>query len=120
MEKELQTSVATPSLDLSPQITEDSSVDDEPTLWKSIRKWPKVLAYSLGMTAGILLYGFDTSIVGNVSAIPEFQSVPSFPISCLPPSLMLLQARLWSRTRQSTHYPVHVDGVVERSQSDWH
>ncbi|KAJ9610010.1 hypothetical protein H2200_006340 [Cladophialophora chaetospira] len=70
-EKEL--SIATPSLDLSPQITEQSSVDDEPNLWKSIRKWPRVLGYSLGMTSAILLYGFDTSIVGNVSAIPEFQ-----------------------------------------------
>src|ERR1700743_671278 len=82
---EKEASIATPSLELSPQTTEQSVVDDEPNLWKSIRKWPKVLAYSLGMTAGILLYGFDTSIVGNVSAIPEFQSVFSFPISCLPP-----------------------------------
>jgi hypothetical protein len=85
MEKELQTSVATPSLDLSPQITEVSSIDDEPTLWKSIRKWPKVLAYSLGLTSGILLYGFDTSIVGNVSAIPEFQCVKSIRPVCSVP-----------------------------------
>ncbi len=70
---EKEASFATPSLDLSPQITEQSSVNDEPNLWKSIRKWPKVLGYSLAMTSGILLYGFDTSIVGNVSAIPVFQ-----------------------------------------------
>ncbi|KIW32402.1 uncharacterized protein PV07_03951 [Cladophialophora immunda] len=67
-----EVSIATPSLDLSPQTTEQS-VDDEPTLWKSIRKWPKVLGYSFGLTSAILLYGFDTSIVGNVSAIPAFQ-----------------------------------------------
>ncbi|KIW85315.1 hypothetical protein Z517_00705 [Fonsecaea pedrosoi CBS 271.37] len=66
-------SILTPSLDLSLQTTEQSVLDDEPTLWKSIRKWPKVLGYSLGLTSSILLYGFDTSIVGNVSAIPAFQ-----------------------------------------------
>jgi hypothetical protein len=70
---EKEASIATPSLDLSPQLTEQSFVDDEPNLWKSIRKWPRVLGYSFGLTSGILLYGFDTSIVGNVSAIPEFQ-----------------------------------------------
>lgn len=70
---EKDASIASPSLVLSPQTTEQSFIDDEPNLWKSIRKWPRVLAYSLGMTSAILLYGFDTSIVGNVSAIPEFQ-----------------------------------------------
>ena len=70
---EKEASFPSPSLELSPQTTRQSSVDDEPNLWKSIRKWPKVLGYSLAMTSAILLYGFDTSIVGNVSAIPEFQ-----------------------------------------------
>ncbi|KIY00952.1 uncharacterized protein Z520_03618 [Fonsecaea multimorphosa CBS 102226] len=65
-------SIATPSLDLSLQ-TAEQSVDDEPTLWKSIRKWPKVVGYSLGLASAILLNGFDTSIVGNLSAIPAFQ-----------------------------------------------
>ncbi|EXJ58336.1 hypothetical protein A1O7_05761 [Cladophialophora yegresii CBS 114405] len=70
---EKEASIATPSLELSPQSTEQSRVDDEPNLWKSIKKWPRMLGYSFGLASGILLYGFDTSIVGNVSAIPEFQ-----------------------------------------------
>ncbi|OAP60368.1 hypothetical protein AYL99_05370 [Fonsecaea erecta] len=65
-------STATPRLELSLQ-TAEQSVDDEPTLWKSIRKWPKIVGYSLGLTSAILLNGFDTSIVGNLSAIPAFQ-----------------------------------------------
>lgn len=63
-------------LRLSRQSTHQSNIagtDDETSLWKSVRKWPRVLGYSLGLTSAILLYGFDTSIVGNVSAIPAFQ-----------------------------------------------
>lgn len=57
----------------TPQVSRESPREPALTLWQAARKWPKVLGYTLGLTSAILLYGFDTSIVGNVSAIPVFQ-----------------------------------------------
>jgi len=43
------------------------------TLWESIKKWRRVVLYSLGMTSAILMYGYDYVIVGTSSAMPSFQ-----------------------------------------------
>ena len=43
------------------------------TLWQSVMTYPKVVACCVGLTAAILLYGYDLAIVGTVSAMPEFQ-----------------------------------------------
>ncbi|GJN71779.1 hypothetical protein PLICBS_005847 [Purpureocillium lilacinum] len=43
------------------------------TLWKSVKKWPKVVLYCVGLTFAILMYGYDYAIVGTTSAMPSFQ-----------------------------------------------
>lgn len=43
------------------------------SLWQSVKTYPKIVACCVGLTAAILLYGYDLSIVGTVSAMPEFQ-----------------------------------------------
>ncbi|PWY95437.1 MFS general substrate transporter [Aspergillus sclerotioniger CBS 115572] len=39
----------------------------------AIKQSPKILGYCLALASGILLFGYDLVIVGNVSAMPEFQ-----------------------------------------------
>lgn len=48
---------------------------DKVTLWQSFKAYPKVVGCCVGVTAAILLYGYDLSIVGTVSAMPQFQYV---------------------------------------------
>lgn len=42
------------------------------SMWQSIRESPKVLLYSVLMTFGPMAFGFDSIIVGVVTAIPAF------------------------------------------------
>ncbi|KAL5359876.1 general substrate transporter [Aspergillus floccosus] len=43
------------------------------SLIADLKQSPKVAAYCLALTTGILLYGYDLVIVGNVSSMPNFQ-----------------------------------------------
>ncbi|KAG2421192.1 hypothetical protein HFD88_000808 [Aspergillus terreus] len=43
------------------------------SLIADLKRSPKVAAYCLALTTGILLYGYDLVIVGNVSSMPNFQ-----------------------------------------------
>ncbi|KAL4928641.1 general substrate transporter [Aspergillus undulatus] len=43
------------------------------SLLQSVKRFPKILAWCLALTSGILLHGYDLVIVGNVSSMPEFQ-----------------------------------------------
>lgn len=46
------------------------------SLIADLKQSPKVAAYCLALTTGILLYGYDLVIVGNVSSMPNFQYAP--------------------------------------------
>ncbi|KAL3469639.1 general substrate transporter [Aspergillus californicus] len=43
------------------------------SLMQSLKQAPETVAWCLALTPGILLYGYDLVIVGNVSSMPEFQ-----------------------------------------------
>lgn len=43
------------------------------SLLAAIEHYPKILGYCVALASGILRYGYDLLIVGNVSAMPEFQ-----------------------------------------------
>lgn len=43
------------------------------TLWQSVKKYRRVVFYSLGITSAILMYGYDYVIIGTISAMPSFQ-----------------------------------------------
>lgn len=43
------------------------------TLKESLKKWRRVVMYSLCLASAILMYGYDYVIVGTVSAMPSFQ-----------------------------------------------
>ncbi|KAK3634323.1 hypothetical protein LTR56_015357 [Elasticomyces elasticus] len=45
------------------------------SLWQAVRRWPKAAGISLCMALNILLWGYDTAIVGNVASMPVFQEV---------------------------------------------
>ena len=53
--------------------TDQNGSSEKVTLWQSVKIYPKVVGYCVGVTAAILLYGYDLAIVGTVSAMPEFQ-----------------------------------------------
>lgn len=42
-------------------------------LWAALRRYPKIALYSSMLTSTILLWGYDSSVVGGVSSMPEFQ-----------------------------------------------
>ncbi|RMJ27958.1 Sugar and other transporter [Aspergillus sp. HF37] len=46
----------------------------QPTLQQSIRLYPKIVAYSIGLTSSFLLAGYDAVIVGTITAVPRFQA----------------------------------------------
>lgn len=50
-----------------------SEATEKASLLASVKQSPKISAYCLALTSGILLYGYDLVIVGNVSSMPEFQ-----------------------------------------------
>lgn len=43
------------------------------SLLAAIEHYPRILGYCVALAPGILLYKYDIVIVGNVSAMPEFQ-----------------------------------------------
>ncbi|KAK0279821.1 hypothetical protein LTR91_005573 [Friedmanniomyces endolithicus] len=45
------------------------------TLWQAVRRWPRAVGMSLCVSLNILLWGYDTAIVGNVASMPVFQQV---------------------------------------------
>lgn len=73
MDKNEQSPVVELSIAPTRTLSQQDSNGTNLSLWQSVRKWPKIVGYSLGLTSAILLWGFDTSIVGNVSAVPSFQ-----------------------------------------------
>lgn len=50
-------------------------VDVKESLWQATKRYPKVALYGFGLTFGILLYGYDIAVVGNVSSMLPFMSV---------------------------------------------
>ncbi|THC90949.1 hypothetical protein EYZ11_009599 [Aspergillus tanneri] len=54
-------------------ISSPATPSKTPSLITSCKRSPKIAAYCLALTSGILLYGYDLVIVGNVSSMPEFQ-----------------------------------------------
>ncbi|OAX78140.1 hypothetical protein ACJ72_07555 [Emergomyces africanus] len=73
----------TPSINNGTSGTSDGGKDDvyevddaDPanlTLFQSIKRFPRVVAYVFAACPGILLYGFDMVIVSTLTAMPEFQ-----------------------------------------------
>ncbi|KAL4886705.1 general substrate transporter [Aspergillus karnatakaensis] len=63
------------SLSDSQRACSGSSTQQEPSpsLLPTIQQSRKTLAWCLALTPGILLYGYDLVIVGNVSSMPEFR-----------------------------------------------
>lgn len=55
----------------------ESDPDAHLTLWQAIKKWRRVVLYCVGLTSGILMFGYDYVIVGTTSAMPSFQCGPS-------------------------------------------
>lgn len=53
----------------------ESIEQHQPTgLQQSIRLYPKIVAYSIGLTSSFLLAGYDAVIVGTITAVPRFQA----------------------------------------------
>lgn len=48
-------------------------------LWKSIRRFPRIVGYCFALSSAILMYGYDLVIVGAVAAMPQFQCVSLTP-----------------------------------------
>lgn len=46
------------------------------SLWQLFRKWPRLTLWAVALCTPILLYGYDFVIVGNITSVPAFQSVP--------------------------------------------
>lgn len=47
------------------------------SLWQNLRRHPKVFGYCFALTSGILLWGYDMAMTGNLASLPEFQYVQS-------------------------------------------
>ena len=65
---------------LSPSFSHDSDVarpsttDMKPqSLWKNLRRHPKAVGYCVALTSGILLWGYDMAMTGNLAGLPAFQ-----------------------------------------------
>ncbi|KAJ6103355.1 hypothetical protein N7486_005782 [Penicillium sp. IBT 16267x] len=56
-------------------ITSTISIQDQQptTLFAEIRKYPKISAYALGLALAFLLTGYDTVILGTITAVPYFK-----------------------------------------------
>ncbi|KAJ5641497.1 hypothetical protein N7490_005497 [Penicillium lividum] len=55
-------------------MTSTTSIQEEPTtLLSEIRKYPKISAYALGLALAFLLTGYDTVILGTITAVPYFK-----------------------------------------------
>ncbi|KAL2869166.1 general substrate transporter [Aspergillus lucknowensis] len=66
--------ISSPSLPISHR-------DIESSLLELVKRSPKTVSWCLALTVGIILYGYDLVIVGNVSSMPEFQYVPINPMA---------------------------------------
>ncbi|KAJ5960718.1 uncharacterized protein N7479_007868 [Penicillium vulpinum] len=45
------------------------------SLWRSVKKSPRIVGYCFALSSAILLYGYDLVIVATVAAMPQFQIV---------------------------------------------
>ncbi|TLS24975.1 hypothetical protein PpBr36_06926 [Pyricularia pennisetigena] len=54
-------------------IHQDSGTVKKLSAIQAIRKWPWISAWQLALSSGIILTGFDLSIVSNVASLPAFQ-----------------------------------------------
>ncbi|KAL4797989.1 general substrate transporter [Aspergillus venezuelensis] len=54
-------------------ISPSSQQQAEKSALQSVKAFHKTVGWCLALTSGILLHGYDTVIVGNVSSMPEFQ-----------------------------------------------
>ncbi|KAK5047094.1 hypothetical protein LTR84_007037 [Exophiala bonariae] len=43
------------------------------TLWQATKRWPKVTLYCLALTSGVLLWGYDAAMAGNLAALDQFK-----------------------------------------------
>ncbi|PYH95658.1 MFS general substrate transporter [Aspergillus ellipticus CBS 707.79] len=50
-----------------------SPTHSPPSVTVAVKQSPRVLCYCVALASGILLFGYDLVIVGNVSSLPEFQ-----------------------------------------------
>lgn len=82
-----------PTSDTSSELPLDTNEDAHLSLKQSLSKWRRVALYSLCMTSGILMFGYDYVIVGTVSAMPSFQYV------FLSPVYLITDDPPWSRAR---------------------
>lgn len=55
---------------------EHSEIQDnvDETLRDSIKLYPKIILYCIGLSSSFLLSGYDTVIVGTITAVPRFQA----------------------------------------------
>ena len=51
----------------------ETNEDVHLTLMESVKKWRRIVYFSLGITSAILMYGYDYVIIGTISAMPSFQ-----------------------------------------------
>lgn len=63
-----------------PPVPQDGNVEaltmalpDGSSLLTQIKQSKLIVAYCLALASGIVLYGYDLAIVGNVSSMPAFQ-----------------------------------------------
>lgn len=45
------------------------------SLWQNLRRYPKVSAYCIALTSGILLWGYDLAMSGNLAGMDQFKYV---------------------------------------------
>jgi hypothetical protein len=45
------------------------------SLLQAVKKWPRVTLISIAMTLNVLLWGFDTGIVGGMTSLVAYRSV---------------------------------------------
>lgn len=43
------------------------------SLFQALKRWPRMSWIAMAIAMNILLWGFDTGIVGNLSSMPAFQ-----------------------------------------------
>lgn len=65
------------SVEYEPSTKEVSITQPEPelSLWAAIRRFPKIVLWSLALMSTIILWGYDFALVGSVSSMPVFQYV---------------------------------------------
>jgi len=63
----------TPPASPTPDSTIKPDKKERLTLVQAIRKYPKISAWSLAISSGIILTGFDTNVIAAVASLSEFQ-----------------------------------------------